>query len=54
MQVWIFNTNKILILFTYRISITILILILFSYRISIPILILPSNGLIPNLIPKFV
>ena len=53
MQVWIFDTDTILILFSYKISIPILILILFSYKISIPILILPSNGLIPNLIPKF-
>ena len=53
MQVWIFDTDTILILFSYKILIPILILILFSYKISIPILILPSNGLIPNLIPKF-
>ena len=55
MQVWIFDTDTILILFSDKISIPILILILFSYKISIPILILilPSNGLIPNLIPKF-
>ena len=55
MQVWISDTDTILILFSYEISIPILMLILFSYKISIPILILilPSNGLIPNLIPKF-
>ena len=55
MQVWIFDTDTILILFSYKISILILILILFSYKSSIPILILilPSNGLIPNLIPIF-
>ena len=50
-----FDTDTILILFSYEISIPILMLILFSYKISIPILILilPSNGLIPDLIPKF-
>ena len=43
MQVWIFDTDTILILFSYKILIPILILILFSYKISIPILILLST-----------